>query len=140
METSSRPARPVAEVRLDHLIVYAEDKRASAEFFAEMFGLAAPVIAGSFAQVRLSDGRILDFAEPGIEYPGLHVAMLVDDATFDAVMERLRSWGVEHWADPQQKHPGQINTNHGGRGVYFLDPGGNFLEALTARYDGSELT
>jgi len=139
METTSMPARPAAHVRLDHLIVFAQDKRDSAEFFAEMFGLAAPVTAGHFCQVRLSDGRILDFAEPGIEFPGLHLAMLVDDTTFDAVVQRLRSWNVEHWADPQQRHPGEINTDHGGRGVYFLDPGGNYLEALTARYDGSTL-
>lgn len=140
MDSNPMPARPVADVRLDHLIVFAHDKRASAEFFAEMFALVAPVVAGPFAEVRLSDGRILDFAEPGVEFPGLHLAVLVDDATFDGVVDRLRTWGVEHWADPQQQRPGEINTNHGGRGVYFLDPGGNFLEALTARYDGSELT
>ena len=139
MEPPSPPERPSAQVRLDHLIVNARDKRASAEFFAEIFGLPAPRIAGHFAQVRLSDGRILDFAEPGIDFPGLHLAMLVDDATFDAVVDRLRAWRVEHWADPQQQRPGEINTDHGGRGVYFLDPGGNYLEALTARYDGSEL-
>lgn len=140
LETSSLPDRPLAKVRLDHVIVFAHDKRASAEFFAEMFGLAAPVVAGHFAQIRLTDGRILDFAEPGIEFPGLHLAMLVDDATFDGLVERLHAWRLEYWADPQQKHPGEINTNHGGRGVYFLDPGGNYLEALTARYDGSELS
>jgi hypothetical protein len=38
-----------------------------------------------------------------------------------------------------QQRPRQINANHGGRGVYFLDPSGHFLEALTARYDGSAL-
>jgi len=38
------------------------------------------------------------------------------------------------------QRPGEISTDLGGRGVYFQDPGGSFLEALTARYDGSELT
>jgi catechol 2,3-dioxygenase-like lactoylglutathione lyase family enzyme len=140
MEAPEVPARPTAQVRLDHLIVFAKDKRTSVEFFAEMFGEVAPVVAGPFAAVRLSDGRILDFAEPCIDFPGLHLAMRVDDATFDAVVGRLRAWRVEHWADPQQQRPGEINTDHGGRGVYFLDPGGNYLEALTARYDGSALT
>jgi len=32
--------------------------------------------------------RVLDFAEPGIEFPGLHLAMLVDDATFEALTAR----------------------------------------------------
>ncbi|HET9769326.1 MAG TPA: VOC family protein [Acidimicrobiia bacterium] len=132
-------ARP-ADVRFDHTIVPAVDKRASAEFFAEVFGLPVPTPAGHFLQVRLSDGRLFDFAEPGIDFPGQHYAFLVDDPTFDAVVERLRAWGIDHWADPQQRHPGEVNTDHGGRGVYFLDPSGHYLEALTARYDGSALT
>lgn len=130
----------MTDVRFDHTIVAAIDKRTSAEFFAEVFGLPTPVQAGHFLQVKLSDGRIFDFAEPGIDFPGQHYAFLVDDPTFDAVVDRITAWGVEHWADPQQRHPGEINTNHGGRGVYFLDPAGHYLEALTARYDGSALT
>jgi catechol 2,3-dioxygenase-like lactoylglutathione lyase family enzyme len=128
------------DVRFDHTIVPAHDRRASAEFFAELFGLPAPTPAGFFLQIRLSDGRLLDFAETAMEFPGQHFAFLVSDATFDRIVERLREWKVEFWADPQQREPGRINTNHGGRGVYFLDPSGHYLEALTARYDGSELT
>lgn len=130
----------MTDVRLDHTIVAATDKRTSAEFFAEVFGLPTPAQTGHFLQVKLSDGRILDFAEPGIDFPGQHYAFLVDDPTFDAIVDRLKAWGIEYWADPQQRHPGEINTNHGGRGVYFLDPAGHYLEALTARYDGSALT
>jgi catechol 2,3-dioxygenase-like lactoylglutathione lyase family enzyme len=128
------------DVRFDHTIIPATDKRVSAEFFAELFGLPAPIQAGHFMQVRLTDGRIFDFAEPGIDFPGQHFAFLVNDSTFDALIERIRAWGIEHWADPQQRHPGEINTDHGGRGVYFLDPDGHYLEAITARYDGSSLS
>jgi hypothetical protein len=41
---------------------------------------------------------------------------------------------------PPHLRSGQVNTNHGGRGVYFDDPAGHDLEAITARYDGSALT
>jgi catechol 2,3-dioxygenase-like lactoylglutathione lyase family enzyme len=126
-------------VRLDHTIIPAHDKRASAEFFADIFGLPAPVAAGPFVQVRLSDGCDLDFGEFGIDFPGQHYAFLVDDATFDHVIGRIRELDLDHWADPLAGRPGEINTNHGGRGVYFRDPSGHHLEALTARYDGSEL-
>jgi branched-chain amino acid transport system substrate-binding protein len=40
-----------------------------------------------------------------------------------------------HWADPRQSSTG-FNTNDGGRGVYFLDPSGHFLEAITKPYGG----
>lgn len=129
-----------ADVRLDHTIIPARDKGRSARFFTDVFGLPGPVEAGHFTQVRLSDGRILDFAEPGIEFPGQHFAFLVDDLTFDAIMARIQRDGIAHWADPMQRLPDEINANHGGRGVYFDDPSGHHLEALTARYDGSSLT
>lgn len=131
---------PTIDVRFDHTIVAATDKWASARFFAEVFGLPAPTEAGYFVQVRLSDERLLDFADTAVEFPGQHYAFLVNDTTFDHVVDMLHRRDIEHWADPQQRRPGQINTNHGGRGVYFCDPSGHYLEALTARYDGSELT
>jgi len=129
-----------SDVRFDHTIIAAHDKRVSAEFFARILGLPEPAPAGPFLQVRLSDGRLMDFAEPGVEFPGQHYAFLVDDTTLDAIMDRIRGEGISHWADPGQRLPNQINTNHGGRGVYFDDPAGHHLEALTARYDGTELT
>jgi hypothetical protein len=34
----------------------------------------------------------------------------------------------------QQSRPGEINANHGGRGVYFNDPAGHHLELLATPY------
>ncbi len=39
---------------------------------------------------------------------------------------RLSSGELVQFATPRY--------NHGGRGVYFLDPSGNYLEAITAPY------
>jgi extradiol dioxygenase family protein len=125
-------------VRFDHLLVAARDKHHSAHFFAGLFGLPAPEEAGFFVSVRLADSVVLSFAEPGVAFPGQHYAFLVDDATFDGLLERIQARGIVYWADPQMRFPGQINTNHGGRGVYFDDPSGHHLEALTRRY-GSDL-
>lgn len=128
------------DVRFDHTILPAIDSRTSAEFFAEIFGLASPVQAGPFIQIRLSDGRLLDFADSPEGFPSLHFAFLVNDSTFDSILERLISMRVDYWAEPSLDRPGEYNTYYGGRGVYFRDPGGHYLEALTARYDGSQLT
>ena len=43
----------------------------------------------------------------------------------------IRSADLDHWADPQQTRPAEANTEHGGRGVYLLDPSGNYLELIT---------
>lgn len=38
------------------------------------------------------------------------------------------------WANPYRKRPGEISRNDGGRGIYFEDPDGHFLEILTKPY------
>jgi catechol 2,3-dioxygenase-like lactoylglutathione lyase family enzyme len=63
-----------------------------------------------------------------------HYAFLVDDDLFDRAYRRLRDFKIEHWADPQMCRPGEINTEHGGRGVYFKDPAGHGLELITRPY------
>jgi catechol 2,3-dioxygenase-like lactoylglutathione lyase family enzyme len=128
------------DVRFDHTIIPARDKHRSARFFTSVLWLPEPTEAGLFLQVRLSDGRLFEFAEPPVDFPGQHFAFLVNDTTFDAILERLRRDDIMYWADPQQRRPSEINTNHGGRGVYFDDPDGHHFEAITARYDGTALT
>ncbi len=62
------------------------------------------------------------------------MAFLVDDDDFDAVRERLEARSVTYYPGPAYRDPGTINHNHGGRGLYFDDPGGHHLEVITRRY------
>src|SRR2546428_12422673 len=50
-------------VRLDHTIVPAKDKIASARFFAEIFGLTVKPGQGYFAQVQVKESLTFDFAD-----------------------------------------------------------------------------
>jgi len=38
-----------------------------------------------------------------------HYAFLVDDDTCDAVIERIRTADIDHWADPGRQQAGRIN-------------------------------
>ena len=119
-------------VRFNHVLLAAHDRRKSATVFAHLFDLSAPTFWGPFAIVRLDEEAHVLFAEPGLEtIQMLHLAFLVDDGAFDAVYRRIVEGQIEHWADPQMSRQGQINTNHGGRGVYFKDPAGHGLEIMT---------
>jgi catechol 2,3-dioxygenase-like lactoylglutathione lyase family enzyme len=121
-------------VHINHAILGATDKLESARFFCDVFDLAQPEEAGPFAVVRLAGGELIQFATPpGGEVVPIHLAFQVDDNTFDHLVARLEALSLDHWADPRRSEAG-INHNHGGRGVYFLDPGGNYLEAITAPY------
>ncbi|MGC4948516.1 VOC family protein [Streptomyces sp. DT224] len=121
-------------VSFNHTIIAAVDRHASARFFRELLELDEAPSWGPFVNVRLEDGVLLQFAEPPVEIQMQHDAFLVDDAMFDRAYGRLVEGGIEHWADPRMKRPGETNTEHGGRGVYFKDPAGHAIELITRPY------
>ncbi|MDT5009719.1 MAG: hypothetical protein QOH57_1336 [Mycobacterium sp.] len=121
-------------IAFNHTIVAAKDKHESAAFFTELFGLPAAKPAGHFLAVEVEHGVSLDFADSGDEITPQHYAFLVAEADFDAIYGRIRDRYMPHWADPRASRPGEINHNDGGRGVYFRDPAGHFLEILTRPY------
>jgi catechol 2,3-dioxygenase-like lactoylglutathione lyase family enzyme len=123
-------------IQLNHTIVHARDKRESAEFYAQMFDRPAPVPFGPFLGVDLDNGVTLDFADAGDnEFSTTHYAFLVSDEEFDAIFGRIKERGLDYWAEPSRDHPGEINHHFGGRGVYWEDPSGHFLEIITKPYE-----
>lgn len=70
----------------------------------------------------------------GEEIRPQHYAFLVSESDFDAIYAKISGRGLAHWADPRGERPGEINHNDGGRGVYFRDPDGHYLEILTRPY------
>ncbi len=123
-------------ISFNHTIVAARDKRESAEFLAELFGLSSPKPFGHFMAVALEHGATLDYADApeGEEIRRQHYAFLVSEEDFDAIYGKITSRGLQHWADPGRQRPGEINRRDGGRGVYFLDPSGHAMEVLTRPY------
>ncbi|MGQ0838727.1 VOC family protein [Actinokineospora sp.] len=121
-------------VRLDHTAVFAEDRHTAAQFLTELFDLPAPVPAGPFLAVPLGNGVTLDYIQADGPVSSQHYAFLVTEAEFDAIMARIERLRLDYWADPHQRQPGEINTNFGGRGVYFADPSGHWLEVITRTY------
>jgi catechol 2,3-dioxygenase-like lactoylglutathione lyase family enzyme len=120
--------------RFNHTIIAARDPKASAAFYRDLLEAAVAPSWGPFTNLLLDDGVLLQFADPSIDFTPVHIAFLLDDDHFVRACERIRAAGLEHWADPQQTRPGETNTEHGGRGVYLLDPSGNYLELITRPY------
>jgi catechol 2,3-dioxygenase-like lactoylglutathione lyase family enzyme len=117
---------------LDHMIVFARDRDASAAFLAEMLGAPPPTQAGHFTQVAIDHGLMVDFMNSEGRVATQHYAFLVSDAQFDASFAKIVARGLPHWADPQRRRPNEINEFAGRRRlVYFEDPSGHFLEIRT---------
>ena len=124
-------------VQLNHTIALATDAAASAAELAEMLGLDTPRRWGPFHEVRLANDMTIDFMDSGGQpILGIHYAFLVSDDEFDEIFGRIKERGLDYWADPFKQEKGQINTNDGGRGVYWMHPDGHFLEILTVPYGG----
>lgn len=121
-------------VELNHTIVIARDRQTSADFLAEVLGLGAPTPFGPFMVVEVANGVSLDFADADGEVTPQHYAFLVSEPEFDEIFGRIQARDLPYWADPARRRPGEINHNDGGRGVYFPDPDGHFLEIITRPY------
>jgi catechol 2,3-dioxygenase-like lactoylglutathione lyase family enzyme len=121
---------------LDHTIVPARDKLASARFFAEIFGLSVKSADGYFAQVQVNDSLTFDFSdEPKPQ--SHHYAFHISDTEFEAIYERVKAKGLPYGSGPYNHTDGKIYTRRGGRGFYFEDPNGHLLEVMTVRETGS---
>ena len=122
-------------VQLDHLMVPARDKVASAKLLGELLGVPwSDHGVGPFAPVFVNDGFTIDFDRWEEPFPRIHYCFRVSEAEFDAILGRLKSRGIPFRSDVQGPVDMQVNTRHGGRLVYWSEPDGHYWEMLTESY------
>ena len=80
---------------LDHTIVPARDKEASARFLARILGVRYEGPVSHFAPVRVNDTLTLDFDSES-EFESHHYAFKVDEGAFDEIFARVQA-GPIHW-------------------------------------------
>ena len=120
--------------RFNHTIIASRDSTLMSAYYRDLLEAAAAPSWGPFTNVLLPDGVLLQFATPPMEFSPQHYAYLLDDDHFDRAYSKIVDSETEHSADPQRTRPGKTNTEHGGRGIYLLDPSGHYLELITRPY------
>jgi catechol 2,3-dioxygenase-like lactoylglutathione lyase family enzyme len=118
-------------IELNHTIVPARDKVASAKFFARIFGLRYEATESHFAPVRVNESLTLDFDDRD-RFESHHYAFKMSEGDFDAIFGRIQAEDIPYGSGPYSLEDRKINRRGGGRGVYFRDPNGHVLELLTA--------
>ena len=124
-------------IKFNHTIVAAKDTKQSANYFTELFGLPARQAVRPFSGGHDQHGVSLDYAQVGRR-------------TRRSIRSTTRSWSPSPSSTRstarsaiaassigpirEARGPGEINHNDGGRGVYFQDPSGHYLEILTRPY------
>jgi hypothetical protein len=122
-------------VELDHLIVPSHDRKAAAQLLATVLGVPwAESGVGPFCPVYVNGGLTLDFDQAEGSFPTLHYCFRVGDDEFDGIVARLKAAGIGYRSTPHGPQDMQVNTQHGGRIVYWSEPDGHVWEALTVSY------
>lgn len=122
-------------IELDHVIVSARDQRASAKRLAGLLGVRwSESGVGPFSPVYLNDGLTLDFIDDATEFPIQHFCFRVDEATFDAILTRIESADIAYRSTVRGPVDRKINTDYGGRMIYWNEPDGHQWEMLTVSY------
>ena len=91
-------------IELNHTIIPARDKRASAKFLADILGLEAGPEWSHFVPVRTSNGVTLDYADAA-DFRRQHYAFLVGESEFDAALSRIKAAGIAFYADFNRAGP-----------------------------------
>jgi catechol 2,3-dioxygenase-like lactoylglutathione lyase family enzyme len=122
-------------IELDHVIVSARNQRASARRLAELLGVRwAESGAGPFSPVYVNDGLTLDFIDDAGSFQVEHFCFRVTEAEFDAILGRIEAAGIKYRSSVRGAEDMQVNTQYGGRMVYWNQPDGHQWEMLTVSY------
>jgi hypothetical protein len=122
-------------VHLDHLLVPSRDRIASAKRLAELLDVPwAESGVGPFSPVYVNDGLTLDFDEWTEPLPKQHFCFRVGDDEFEAILGRIRAARVPYRSSPHGPVDYKVNTDHGGRIVYWSEPDDHVWELLTVSY------
>jgi catechol 2,3-dioxygenase-like lactoylglutathione lyase family enzyme len=122
-------------IQLDHTIVPARNKAASARRLAELLGVPwSDHGPGPFAPVYVNDGLTLDFIETDEPFEVHHFCFRVDPDEFDVILGRIQAAGIPYRSNVRGPVDRKINTDYGGRMFYWNDPEGHQWELLTVSY------
>lgn len=122
---------------LDHLIVPARDRVASARLLASLLGVAwaEQGAFGPFSPVYVNEGLTLDVDQWDGPLPRLHYCFRVSDEDFAHVLARIKQAGIAYRSLPHGPDDYRVNEAFGGSIVYWSEPDGHVWEMLTVSYE-----
>jgi catechol 2,3-dioxygenase-like lactoylglutathione lyase family enzyme len=122
-------------IRVDHVGVPARSRLDAAGLLASLFGLDPEIPDdGRFAPVEVSPEFTIVFYDSE-QIQSMHVAFLVDDDAFDAILRRLQSQRVAYGSQPNDPTNGRIDHPLSKRGLFFQTPDGHLFELMASASD-----
>lgn len=122
-------------IQLDHTIVPSRHKSASAQCLAELLGVPwGEAAAGPFTVVYVNGGLTLDFIDTDEDFPVYHFCFRVSEEEFADILARIKAAGIAYRSTVRGPVDMKIDTQFGGKGIYWNDPDGHQWEMLTVSY------
>ena len=122
-------------IQLDHVMVHSRNQSASAKMLAELLAVSwGETGPGPFSAVYVNDGLTLDFIDSEEAFPIEHYCFRVSEDEFDAILARLKAAKIAYRSNVRGPVDMQINTEYGGRMLYWNVPDGHQWEMLTVSY------
>jgi hypothetical protein len=122
-------------IELDHFIVSSHNRVASAKMLGEILGVPWQETAlGIFSPVFINAGLTLDFIQTDADYPVEHYCFRVSPDEFDTILDRIKAAGIEYRSTVRGPVDSQVDTQFGGKGIYWNEPDGHQWEMLTVSY------
>lgn len=120
-------------IHLDHTIVPARDRDASAKRLAEVLGVPfGPSRAGPFMEVYVNGDTTLDFIQADEPFPVYHFCFRVGPEDFAAILRRLEAAGIRFRSQVRGPDDGKVDPTYGN--VYWNEPEGHMWEMLQVSY------
>ena len=122
-------------IQLDHILVPARDKIASARLLAHLLDVPwSETGVGPFSPVFVNDGLTLDFDQWPQPIPPGHFCFRVSPDEFDAILGRIGAAGIAYRSAVHGGVDHSVGSYLGGRIVYWNEPDGHQWELLTVSY------
>jgi hypothetical protein len=122
-------------IELDHFIVSSHNRVASAKMLGEILGVPWQETAlGIFSPVFINAGLTLDFVQTDADYPVEHYCFRVSPDDFDTILDRIKAAGIGYRSTVRGPVDSQVDTQFGGKGIYWNEPDGHQWEMLTVSY------
>jgi hypothetical protein len=120
-------------IDLDHTIVPARNRDASARLLAETLGVpCGPATIGPFYEVYLNEGTTLDFIQADEPFPVYHFCFRVGPAEFAAILGRLKEKNIPFRSQVRGETDNKVDPTYGN--CYWNEPEGHMWEMLQVSY------
>ena len=119
-------------VEINHIVIPARDKRATAELLAYVLGLEVEGCLGESVRILRSNELTLEFSESDACW-AFQCAFLLSDVEFDAALSRINRGAINFYAEFDRTGLREINWRDGSRCIYFDDPDAHLFELIEQR-------